>query len=203
MSQPPTIKSLWSTPSGQEMSCDITPDKGRFGPEYTLAYTIPDFETKLLVWWEKVIKMTLSTWTRSLTFFALRFFFVCYLLISTLSDVLQLSAKLDSSPISHHWKCAGSKKRTIQLKDLPPLVFKCASPRSNHYKFGQCHATGAILRYGVTLPVFGLWVVMKKFPQNTSITIVKNRENSSATMNMTRKSDEFIHLSIPTVSLTT
>jgi hypothetical protein len=48
MSQPPTIKILWSMPSGQEMSCDVTPDKERFGPKYTLAYTIPDFETKLL-----------------------------------------------------------------------------------------------------------------------------------------------------------
>ena len=53
MSQPPTIKILWSTPNGREMSCDVTPDKARFGPEYALAYTIPDFETKLLVRWEK------------------------------------------------------------------------------------------------------------------------------------------------------
>jgi hypothetical protein len=49
MNQPPTIKILWSKPSGQEMSCKVTPYKGRFGPEYALAYTIPDFKTKLLV----------------------------------------------------------------------------------------------------------------------------------------------------------
>jgi hypothetical protein len=53
MSQPPTIKIQWSTPSGQEMSCNITPDRGLFGPEYVLAYTIPDFEKKLLVRWDK------------------------------------------------------------------------------------------------------------------------------------------------------
>jgi hypothetical protein len=35
------------------MSCDITPNKGRFGPKYALAYTIPDFKTKLLMRWEK------------------------------------------------------------------------------------------------------------------------------------------------------
>jgi hypothetical protein len=46
-------------------------------------------------------------------------------------------------------------------------------------------------------------VVTEKFPQNTSIAIVKNREKSSATMNVTGKSDEFIHLSIPTVSIAT
>ena len=50
---------------------------------------------------------------------------------------------------------------------------------------------------------FVLWVVTEKFPQNTSIAIVKNREKSSATMNVTGKSDEFIHLSISTVSLAT
>jgi hypothetical protein len=53
MSQPPTIKIQWSTPSGQEMSCDITPDRGLFSPEYVLAYTILDFEKKLLVQWDK------------------------------------------------------------------------------------------------------------------------------------------------------
>ena len=35
------------------MSCDITPDRGLFGPEYSLAYTILDFEKKLLVRWDK------------------------------------------------------------------------------------------------------------------------------------------------------
>jgi hypothetical protein len=49
MSQPPTRKILWSTPNGREMSCEVTPDRARFGPKYVLAYTIPDFETKLLV----------------------------------------------------------------------------------------------------------------------------------------------------------
>ena len=49
MSQPPTIKILWSTPSRQEMSCEVSPNKGRFSPEYALAYTILDFEMKLLV----------------------------------------------------------------------------------------------------------------------------------------------------------
>ena len=80
-------------------------------------------------------------------------FFVCYLLISTLSDLLQLSAKLDSSPISHHWKCADQKKEQFNWR-TPPFVFKCASPRSNQCKFRQCHAMGGTLRFGVTLPVF-------------------------------------------------
>jgi hypothetical protein len=35
------------------MLCNVTPDKGLFGPEYALAYTIPDFEKKLLVRWDK------------------------------------------------------------------------------------------------------------------------------------------------------
>ena len=49
MSQPLTIKILWSTSNGCEMSCKVTPDKGLFVPEYALAYTIPDFEKKLLI----------------------------------------------------------------------------------------------------------------------------------------------------------
>jgi hypothetical protein len=49
MSQPRTIKILWSTPSVWEMSYEVTPNKGWCGPEYMLAYTIPDFKTKLLV----------------------------------------------------------------------------------------------------------------------------------------------------------
>ena len=49
MSHPTTIKILWSTTSRQEMSYEITPNKGLFGPEYMLAYTILDFQTKLLV----------------------------------------------------------------------------------------------------------------------------------------------------------
>jgi hypothetical protein len=49
MSQPPTIKIQWSTTRGQEMSCDITPNRGLFGPKYALTYTILDFEKKLLV----------------------------------------------------------------------------------------------------------------------------------------------------------
>ena len=48
-----------------------------------------------------------------------------------------------------------------------------------------------------------LWVVMEKSPQDMSTLIVKNDEKLSATMNVTGKSDEFIHLSIPTVSLAT
>ena len=35
------------------MSCDVTPDRGLFGLKYALAYTIPDFEKKLLVRWDK------------------------------------------------------------------------------------------------------------------------------------------------------
>jgi hypothetical protein len=35
------------------MSCKITPNKGLFGPEYALAYTIPNFEKKLLIRWDK------------------------------------------------------------------------------------------------------------------------------------------------------
>ena len=31
------------------MSCDITPNRGLFGPKYALTYTILDFEKKLLV----------------------------------------------------------------------------------------------------------------------------------------------------------
>ena len=41
MSQPPIIKILWYTSNRCEMSCKVTPDKGLFGPEYALAYTIP------------------------------------------------------------------------------------------------------------------------------------------------------------------
>ena len=47
MSQPPTIKILWSTSNGCEMSCKVTPDKELLGPKYALAYTILDFEKKL------------------------------------------------------------------------------------------------------------------------------------------------------------
>ena len=36
-----------------KMSCDVIPDKGRFRPKYALSYTIPDFETKLLLQWDK------------------------------------------------------------------------------------------------------------------------------------------------------
>jgi hypothetical protein len=53
MSQPPTIKIQWSTPSRREMSCNITPNRGLFGPGYALAYTIPDFEKMLFVRWDK------------------------------------------------------------------------------------------------------------------------------------------------------
>jgi len=35
------------------MSCNVTPDRGLLGPEYALAYTILDFEKKLLVRWDK------------------------------------------------------------------------------------------------------------------------------------------------------
>jgi hypothetical protein len=35
------------------MPCKVTPNNEWFGPKYALAYTIPDFETKLLVQWEK------------------------------------------------------------------------------------------------------------------------------------------------------
>ena len=49
MSQPLTIKIQWSTSNWCEMSCDVTPDKGLFGPKYALAYTILYFKMKLLV----------------------------------------------------------------------------------------------------------------------------------------------------------
>ena len=49
MSQPQTIKILWYTSNGRETLCEVTPDKGLFGPKYALAYTIPDFEKKLLI----------------------------------------------------------------------------------------------------------------------------------------------------------
>ena len=49
MSQLLTIKILWFTSNGQEMSCKVTPIKFLFGPKYVLAYTIPDFEKKLLI----------------------------------------------------------------------------------------------------------------------------------------------------------
>ncbi len=48
------------------------------------------------------------------------------------------------------------KKKNNSIEG-PPFVFKCASPRSNQCKFSQCHAMGATLRYGMTLPDF--WVV--------------------------------------------
>jgi hypothetical protein len=53
MIQPPTIKIQWSTPNGCEMSCNISTDKGLLSPEYASAYTILDFQTKLLVQWDK------------------------------------------------------------------------------------------------------------------------------------------------------
>jgi hypothetical protein len=49
MSQPPTIISKLSTCNGQEMSCDVVADTGLFHPEYALAFTISDFEKKLLM----------------------------------------------------------------------------------------------------------------------------------------------------------
>ena len=61
MSKPPTIKIQWSTPSGQEMSCNITPNRGLFGPEYALAFTIPDFEKKLLVQWTRITRKIPTT----------------------------------------------------------------------------------------------------------------------------------------------
>jgi len=54
MNQPLTIKIQWSTHNGCKMLCNVSPDKGFFRPEYALTYTISDFETKLLVHWEKV-----------------------------------------------------------------------------------------------------------------------------------------------------
>ncbi len=53
ISQPPTIKILWSTSNGCKMLCEVTPDKGLFSPKYALAYIIPDFEKKLLIRWDK------------------------------------------------------------------------------------------------------------------------------------------------------
>ena len=83
MSQPLTIKILWSTPSGREMSCEVTPDKG--GREMSCEVT-PDkgrsvpktrwptpYRTSKRSSWcdgKRIIKMTLSTWTRHSTFFA-------------------------------------------------------------------------------------------------------------------------------------
>ena len=52
LQQSPT-KIPWSTCTGCEMSCNVTPDKGLFGSEYALSYTTPDFETKYLVQMEK------------------------------------------------------------------------------------------------------------------------------------------------------
>jgi hypothetical protein len=57
MSQPPTIKILWSTSNGREMSCEVTPDKSLFGPEYALAYTRRNF----LSAGKRITRMTLST----------------------------------------------------------------------------------------------------------------------------------------------
>jgi hypothetical protein len=53
MSLPLTIKIQWSSCNGHKMSCNITPDKGLFGPAYTLAYIILHFEMKLLMHWDK------------------------------------------------------------------------------------------------------------------------------------------------------
>ena len=53
MSHPPTIKIPWSSHNWCEMSCDVNPDKALFGSKHVLAYTIPDYETKLLVHWDK------------------------------------------------------------------------------------------------------------------------------------------------------
>ena len=56
----------------------------------------------------------------------LRYFFVCYLLKSTKSDVVQLSAKLDSFPISFHQQWARSKKNPA-IEGPPLCIQKCAS----------------------------------------------------------------------------
>jgi len=53
INQPLTIKIQWSTCTGHKMSCDVTLDKGHFGPKYVLGYTILDFTTKPLMQWEK------------------------------------------------------------------------------------------------------------------------------------------------------
>ena len=53
MCQPPTIKIQWSTCNRHKMSCDVTPDKGIFWPEYALACTSADFNKILLVCWER------------------------------------------------------------------------------------------------------------------------------------------------------
>jgi len=103
-------------------------------------------------------------------------FVVCYLLISTLSDVLQLSVKLDSSPISHHWKCAGSKKEQFNWR-TPPLYSNVRLLDQTNANSPNVTPWGATLRYGMTLPVFFVLWVVEKCPQNRSIAIVKHCEN--------------------------
>ncbi len=61
MCQPPTIKILWSTSNGREMSCKVTPDKGLFGPEYVLATPYPISRKSFLFDGEKIIRRIPST----------------------------------------------------------------------------------------------------------------------------------------------
>lgn len=48
LSQPTTIKVTWSSRNGHEIPQELTPEKGLFGPEYALMYTIPDYKLQLL-----------------------------------------------------------------------------------------------------------------------------------------------------------
>ena len=53
MSKPLATKIQLSGHNGQEMSCNVSPDKGLFGPGYALVFTIPDFKTNHIIHWEK------------------------------------------------------------------------------------------------------------------------------------------------------
>ena len=81
-------------------------------------------------------------------------FFACYLLKSIKSDVLQLSAKLDSSPISPHQQCARSEKKNHAIEGPPIFALKSAPPGLKQCNFCKCCTTGATLKYGMTLPIF-------------------------------------------------
>ena len=54
------------------MSCDVVPDKGIFGPEYALTYTIPDFATKILTQWDKDYKNNPNYLTKKFNLFCSR-----------------------------------------------------------------------------------------------------------------------------------
>jgi hypothetical protein len=114
-------------------------------------------------------------------------FFTCYLLQSTKSNVLQLSAKVPIANNGPDWKTDFWNWWT------PWLVFHCSALMSHQCKFCQCYTTGATLRCGMTLPIFCTievhWEIRTKCIQGY-------RQNSSTTMNILQNGYELTHIFI-------